>query len=165
MVATATKIDDLCWTSTRFSAVFNLDRQLVAQALEAAPSMSINGQRVWHIRDAAPAIYKRVLGLSDEKNQLNPDKLHPKDRLDHYRAEREKIKFKQETREVILAAEVEREIGEAFKLLAQSLDSLRDTLEISCGLLPEAVSIVEHTIDSARDQIYASILQLTAREE
>jgi hypothetical protein len=164
MPASAIHIDDLCWPTTRYSDVLRIDRRVCAQALETVPSMERNGARVWHIRDGMPAIFRRLHGLDAADGTADPKKLPPKDRLDHYRAERERIKLAQEVRILISAAEIEQESSLAFKMLAEGLDGIRTNLEHHCGLPHEAVSLVEQIIDKTRDQLYDQMAALMSRE-
>jgi hypothetical protein len=154
-------IDDLCWTSTKFSDVLKIDRRVCQQALETAPYRMMGKRQVWHVRDGMPAIFRRVHGVEGAGEQVNPAKLPPKDRLDHYKAERERIKLAQEVRVLIPAAEMEQVIGEAFKTIAQTLDVLPETFERDFALPPEAVIRFRSAIDSARDALYESTSQLT----
>ena len=150
-----TQIDDLLWTSTRFSDVLRLDRRVVAQALETVPFQTRNGHRVWHLRDGMPAIFQRV-GGSDKNN--DPDQMESKDALDYYRGQREKLKFTTEIGELIPAADVERVTGIAFKSLARTLESLPDTLERDCGLDPLTVNNLQRVLDETREQLYSNLI-------
>lgn len=163
MEATVTAIDDLCWTATKFSDVFKIDRRVCQQALETVPYRMSGKRQLWHVRDGVPAIFRRVWGLSDVADAVNPAKMPPKDRLDHYRAERERIKLAQEVRVLIPAAEIESAVGEAFKALAQTLDTLPDTLERDAALPPESVMLVQRVIDTAREILFESLIVLTAK--
>ena len=165
MEAIVTPIDDLWWTATKFSDVLKVDRRVCQQALETAPYRMMGKRQVWHVRDGMPAIFRRVYGVEGAGEQVNPAKLPPKDRLDHYKAERERIKLAQEVRVLIPAAEVEQVNGEVLKTVAQGLDVLPDTLERDAGLSPEAVMQVQRTIDRLRDQLYESLTALTAKPQ
>lgn len=165
MEATVTAIDDLWWTATKFSDVLKIDRRVCQQALETAPYKMIGKRQVWHVREGAPAIFRRAWGLEGAGEALNPAKMPPKDRLDHFKAERERIKLAQEVRALLPAAEVESWIGEAFKALAQVLDVLPDTLERDLALSPESVMLLQRYLDLARDSLYEAILKMTAKPQ
>ena len=165
MEAVVTSIDDLWWTATKFSDVFKIDRRVCQQALETAPYKMMGKRQVWHLRDGVPAIFRRVWGLDSASDTVNPAKLPPKDRLDHYKAERERIKLAQEVRVLLPAQEVEQVIGEGLKALAQGLDVLPDTLERDAALAPEAVMQIQRLIDRARDQLYESLMNLTIKPQ
>ena len=152
-----TTIDALLWTATRFSDVLKLDRRLVQQALETAPSHERGGRRVWHVRDGMPAIYRRVFGVTDPQSP-DPAKLHPKDRLDHYRAERERLKLELEQKTVLAAAEVESAIAKVFKAIAQQFDVLPAALERDFALPPDQVTRLYDAMDTARESLYQTTL-------
>lgn len=154
-----TPINELLWSATRYSDVLQIDRRVVAQALEKAPSTQHNGVRVWHLRDGMPAI------LRPDARKQDPATMEPKEALDYYRAQRERIKLAEDVRKMVLAAEVERVIGAAFKALAQSLDGLPDALERDCGLPPEAVTAAQIAMDAAREALYETLMTaLEARD-
>lgn len=161
--ATVTPIDDLWWTATKFSDVLKIDRRVCQQALETAPYKMIGKRQVWHVREGSEAIHRRAWGMDQAGDTVNPAKMPPKDRLDHFKAERERIKLAQEVRALLPAAEVEAGIGEAFKALAQVLDILPDTLERDLALAPEAVMLMQRHLDTARDSLYEAILKMTAK--
>lgn len=151
-----TPINELLWTATRYSDVLKLDRRVVAQALEKAPSTHHNGDRVWHIRDGMPAIFK------PEARKHDPNNMEPKEALDYYRAQRERIKLAEDIRKMIPAADIEHAIGIAFKALVQTLEALPDALERDCGLPPLAVTAAQQTVDTARDTLYANLMNAVA---
>lgn len=152
--AQVSDINDLFWTATRFSDVLKLDRRVVAQALETVPAQLRNGNRVWHVREGMPAIFARV----GSKNRLDPNSMDPKDQLDYYRAQREKLRLAEDIGKVIPATVVERTVGEAFKVLAQTLDVLPDILERDCALPLPSVTLVQQAIDGARETLYRTLM-------
>lgn len=163
MEATVTAIDDLWWTATKFSDVLKVDRRVCQQALETAPYKMIGKRQVWHVREGAPAIFRRAWGMDSTADVVNPAKLPPKDRLDHFRAERERIKLAQEVRVLLPANEVESTWGEACKAIAQTLDTLPDHLERDAALPPESVILVQRMIDDLRERLYESVVALTRK--
>lgn len=82
---------------------------------------------------------------------------------ERYASLNERLKYETAARQLLPASAVERTIGEAFKTLAQTLDSLPDTLERDCALPPNAVIAVQRAIDSARETLYTTLVEtLTA---
>ena len=140
-------IDSLLWHATRYSDVLQLDRRVVAKALEAIPAQTRNGVRVWHVREGMRAIFGK------DKQEMTP-----REQLDYYRAQREKLKLGEEIGKVIPASEVERIASEAFKSLALVLSTLPDALERGCGLQPDAVARAQTIIDDARESLYAALV-------
>ena len=153
MTAEISAFDELLWTQTRFSDVLKLDRRVVATALAAVPHRMIGARKVWHVREGMPAIF----GGASGKRQ-NPDDMEPKDELDYYKAQREKIKLAQDIGQMVMASDVERSIGEAFKTLAQTLDGLPDSLERSHGLAPAVIAGIHASIDVARNVLYETLM-------
>ncbi len=75
-----------------------------------------------------------------------------------YVAMNERIKYEKAAGSLLSADAVEQTIDIAFKILAQTLDSLPDALERDCGLSPLTVSAVQYTIDSARELLYTNLI-------
>ena len=67
-----------------------------------------------------------------------------------YQSERERLKFEQETAQLIPASDVRREFAIWAKAVVQVLETLPDILERDCGLQPDAVSRVQSIIDDLR---------------
>lgn len=149
--------DDLLWTQTRYSDVLKLDRRVVAQALAEIPAREKGGKQAWHVRDAMPAIYRRVFGIAAPQCP-DPAKLHPKVRLDHYRAERERLKLELEQKTLLAAVEVEAAIAKVFKAIAQQLDVLPAALERDFALPPDQVTRLYDAMDAAREALYQTTL-------
>ncbi|WP_410528937.1 DUF1441 family protein [Serratia sp. AXJ-M] len=87
------------------------------------------------------------------------DQMLPPDRKAWFQSERERLKFEQETSELIPAAEVTREFSSMAKAMVQVLETLPDILERDCALSPSAVSRVQSIIDDLRDQIALRVMQ------
>lgn len=87
------------------------------------------------------------------------DQMLPPDRKAWFQSERERLKFQQETCELIPAEEVSREFSSMAKAMVQVLETLPDILERDCALSPSAVSRVQSIIDDLRDQIALKVVQ------
>lgn len=79
-----------------------------------------------------------------------------------YQSERERLKFEQETAQLIPASDVRREFAIWAKAVVQVLETLPDILERDCGLQPAAVSRVQSIIDDLRDQIALRVTEAGA---
>jgi hypothetical protein len=152
MPASAIHIDDLCWPTTRYSDVMKIDRRVVAQALETVHSMERNGARVWHIRDGMPAIFRRLHGLDAADGTADPKKLPPKDRLDHYRAERERIKLEQEMGTLLTALEISNLFTRGMKEQKDALSNIRTAVEHHCDVSIEVLTLIEQIVDRALEE-------------
>lgn len=82
-----------------------------------------------------------------------------------YQSERERLKFEQETAQLIPTSDVRREFAIWAKAVVQVLETLPDILERDCGLQPAAVSRVQSIIDDLRDQIALRVTEAGADDE
>ncbi|EEA1793887.1 DUF1441 family protein [Salmonella enterica subsp. enterica serovar Muenchen] len=82
-----------------------------------------------------------------------------------YQSERERLKFEQETAQLIPASDVRREFAIWAKAVVQVLETLPDILERDCGLQPAAVSRVQSIIDDLRDQIAQRVTEAGSDDE
>lgn len=105
----------------------------------------------------------RFLGKRDpdmaEAGPDDPRRLPPKERLDHYRAEREALRLDTERGDLIPVTDVEDTLGAAFKLVAQTLDTLPDILERDCSLDPRSVARTQQAIDALREDLYQRMVK------
>ena len=153
MTAEVSAFDDLHWTATRYSQAMGIDVRAVNERLATIPHSMRGARKVWHVREGMPALF----GCGKKKT---PSDMEPKDRLDHYRAERENIKLQEEIRNLLPAVDVERSVGEAYKVLAQGLSAIPDLLERECGLSSDTVISLHNAIDAVRETLYLSVVEL-----
>lgn len=160
MVATLVHSGTPLWSINALAEEFGIDRRTVKKRLEGITPAgeSSGGHPAWRLRDAAAA----VLGLRAPvaEGATDPDQLPPKERLDHYRAEREKVKWETEQRISIPAPEVESVVAAAFKVLSQGLDTIPDVLENDCALGAAEVERTIEVVDGIRDSLYQQLLDL-----
>lgn len=93
------------------------------------------------------------------------ENMSPSDRLAHWKAENERIKFEQETGQLIPADEVAREFSLMAKAIVMVLETLPDVLERDCALSPAAVNRVQSVIDDLRDQMAQKVLDAEEEED
>lgn len=146
------------WSINALAEEFGIDRRTVKKRLDGIPAAGeVNGHPAWRLRDVAIA----VMGPQGASAiGVDPDELPPSERLNHYRAEREKAKWLEEQRFQIPMAEVEQVVATAFKSLASALDTLPDVLERDCALRPEEVERAIAVIDGAREGLYQQLLEV-----
>lgn len=89
-----------------------------------------------------------------EKTGEEPDDMRPKDRLDWYRGEMERLKLLRETGELVPAIDFEGQLASALKIVAVSLESLPDVLERDAGIRGAAVERCQEVIDRVREELY-----------
>ena len=155
MNAEISAFDDLLWTATRYAQTLGIDVRAINERLATAPHTMKGARKVWHIRDGMPAIF----GSGKKKN---PAEMEPKDELDYYKAQREKLKLAQDIGQMVMASDVERTVGEAFKTLAQTLDGLPDSLERAHGLPPAVITTIHGALDVARQVLFETLMSSLA---
>lgn len=111
-------------------------------------------------------ICKRTPPVSHLSPELvDIDKMLPPDRKAWFQSERERLKFQQETGELIPASTVTREFSSMAKAVVQVLETLPDILERDCAMTPAAVVRVQKVIDDLRDQIALKVEQADTPEQ
>ncbi len=88
----------------------------------------------------------------------DPSQWSPRDRLDHYRAENERIKLETAQRRLIPIEQYEDTLSTAFKSLALGLETMPDVIERDAGLTGCEVDIMQRIIDSQRQMLYDSLV-------
>ncbi len=159
MVATLVHSGPRLWSINALAEEFGIDRRTVKKRLDGIPPAGeVSGHPAWRLRDVAVAVMGPQAAVTI--GGLDPDELPPKDRLDHYRAEREKIKWQAEERISIPAPEVEAVVASAFKALSQGLDTIPDVLENDCALGAAEVERTIEVIDGIREGLYQQLLEV-----
>ncbi|MBK8897355.1 MAG: DUF1441 family protein [Candidatus Competibacteraceae bacterium] len=93
------------------------------------------------------------------RGAIDPDRLPPKDRLDHYRAERERLKLEAEQRLTLSATEVEAAVSKILKALAQQIETLPARLERDFGLTAAETARLYPAMDAARESLHAAAVE------
>jgi len=139
---------------SQLSTAFGPARETISKRLETSgvsARAKRRGHDVYHIGDAAPAILADDLptfeGIRD------PNKLQPKDRLDWFRSETERLKLEEKQGDVLAIAAVRVEWGGLLQGVGAALDAIPDKLEQKCRLGPFELEEVENVIDSVRIQL------------
>jgi hypothetical protein len=133
------------------------DRDTVAKKISersCVPSGKRGGHPVYRLRDVLPALYVLTAdGLED------PQKMDPFRRVAHYKAELDRLKLEQETRELIPRIEVEQEQARILKIIAQLMDTLPDIVERDCGATADQVKRIERATDEAREHVFQELAE------
>lgn len=139
---------------SQLSTAFGPARETVSKRLQVSgvsPRGKRRGHDVYHIGDAAQAILSNEMpsfeGIED------PNKLPPKERLDWFRSETERLKLEKEQGLVLAVEDVRAEWGGMLQKVGAALDAIPDKLEQKCRLGPGELEEVENVIDSARIQL------------
>lgn len=146
----------------QLAAITDLHRQTVASRLtNVEPAPGSNARlKLYSVLD----ILKELLSRTTASELVDVDNMLPPDRKAWFQSERERLKFQQETNELIPAAEVSREFSSMAKAVVQVLETLPDILERDCAMTPSAVVRVQKVIDDLRDQIALKVEQADSPE-
>ena len=109
---------------------------------------------LFDFREVAKWRYSQGREAAAVPTDTDPESLPPRDRLDFYRAARERTRHHEELRQLVPAIEFETALAEAFKLLAVTLESLPDVLERDAGISGAAVERCQAVIDRLREDLY-----------
>lgn len=144
----------------QLAGITGVHRQTVAARLKnVEPAPGSNAKlKLFQITDILTELMAPT--VSGELEEMSPS-----DRLAHWRAENERIKFEQETGQLIPADEVAREFSLMAKAIVMVLETLPDVLERDCALSPAAVSRVQSVIDDLRDQMAQKVLDAEVEED
>lgn len=121
----------------QLAGITNVHRQTVAARLKnVEPAPGSNSKlKLFLVTDVLAELMIPTVATSLED-------MPPADRLAHWKAENERIKFEQDTGQLIPADEVAREFSVMAKAVVMVLETLPDVLERDCALSPAAVGIL-----------------------
>ncbi|ELN4158464.1 DUF1441 family protein [Citrobacter braakii] len=144
----------------QLAGITGVHRQTVTARLkQLEPALGSNNKlKLYLITDVLTELMAPVVAS-------NAEDMTPSDRLAHWKAENERLKFEQDTGQLIPADEVAREFSVMAKAVVQVLETLPDILERDCALNPAAVSRVQSVIDDLRDQIAQRVLDAEPEED
>ncbi len=144
----------------QLAGITGVHRQTVAARLkQVEPALGSNNKlKLYLITDVLTELMAPVVASSAED-------MTPSDRLAYWKAENERLKFEQDTGQLIPADEVAREFSVMAKAVVQVLETLPDILERDCAMSPAAISRVQSVIDDLRDQIAQRVLDAEPEED
>jgi hypothetical protein len=140
---------------SQIAAGWGITRETAAKRVAAAnarPSNTRKGYPVYLLQDVV-----RLMGGLDDSGAADPDKMEPYKRQAHYKAELDRLKLEQETRELVPRIEVEQEQARTMRAVALMLDTMPDVLERDCGLSGETLARIERHIDDCREQLHKQL--------
>ena len=153
------ELKNLVLNINQLAALSGLHRQtVVARLKKIRPAGGHDKLKLYRLTD----ILTEFMGLPPPVAEGEMD---PHERKAWYQSERERLKFEQETAQLIPASDVRREFAIWAKAVVQVLETLPDILERDCGLQPVAVSRVQSIIDDLRDQIALRVTEAGADDE
>lgn len=146
--------DRFLFSLSQLSTAFGPARETVAKRLmEAgiAPRGKRRGHDVYHIGDVVPAILLGDVQAFD--GVRDPENLPPKERLDFYRSENEKMKLEREQGVLVPRGQHEQALADLAKILIQTMETLSDSLERRQRLPQAVLEQVETEIDAVREEL------------
>jgi hypothetical protein len=148
------------WSVARLADEFGMDRRTAAKRLREAgvpPAAKRNGNDVYRLADAAPAMVQVQAGAVGADGVVDPCDLPPMERRAFYQSENERLKVETTTGQLVPAAEVEADYAALVKKVVQFFDTLPDVLERKAGLRPEQVVKVQDECDRVRQSMFEAI--------
>jgi hypothetical protein len=137
------------------AAEFGMTRETVSKRLADAssvPSGKRGGYPVYRLKDVYPYLVGAQIAAGEDPQNLDPYR-----RQAHYKAELDRLKLEQETRELIPRLEVEQEQARILRVVAQTLDTLPDVVERDCGASAAQIQRLERAIDECREALYTEL--------
>ncbi len=153
------------WSISKMAEAFGMSRNTVSKRLRAKnvpASGQVKGSKVYHLKDAAPALFEADGMGSNADN--NPNEMTPDMRKAWFQSENERVKLEQKLGQLCEAHDVAREMALMAKSVVQVLETLPDILERDCGLQPQQVATVQSHIDDLRDQLAMTVSAASEEE-
>jgi hypothetical protein len=142
------------WSVNALAVELGFDRRSLSRKLEGLRPTEEETKGARTERRYRLAAVFQHLSRGTQHDGAAPDQMSPKERLDHYRAERECDKLATERGQLIEAHEFERAFADAIKTVATALESLPDVLERDAGIDGRAVERCQEVIDRQREELY-----------
>ncbi|AYN29995.1 DUF1441 family protein [Buttiauxella sp. 3AFRM03] len=146
------ELKNLQLSIAQLAALSGMHRQTVSARLKNIPPTGGNGSNL--------TLYSLTSVIGELMRAAPPsddDDMDAHERKAWYQSERERLKFEQETSQLIPASDVARDFAAIIKAVVQTLETLPDILERDCALTPSAVKRVQDIIDDLRDQMAQKI--------
>lgn len=154
------------WSIFKIAEAFGLHRDTVKKRLlssNAPIAEMVKGNPVYSLQHVGPALFGSKL-TADADSDHDPSKMEPKERKDWYQSENERIKLEKEQRKLIPVDEVVIVYSSMRKAVVQILETIPDILERDCSLSPQAVSVVQKSIDDLRYTLQEKSYEACAAE-
>ena len=145
-----------------------VDRKTVDKYLkEIDPDDEKGSHPKWYIRTVVKAMlpYLNRKYAFDQPGDIDPDRLEPKDRKDHYDAENKRLAYESSMRTLIPVEEVRGSFSGACKVFATSLDNLPDILKKEAGLTDEQYDVLNVSLDEAREKMFFDLSEYACSDQ
>ena len=151
------ELENFTLNINQLATITGLHRQTIASRLanvRLAPGSNAK-LKLYSVVDILTELISRTV----DPELVDVDKLQPQDRKAWFQSERERLKFQQETAQLIPASDVRREFSSMAKAVVQVLETLPDILERDCALTAQATHRVQSIIDDLRDQMAQKVFE------
>lgn len=98
------------------------------------------------------------------EGQIDPEMMTPKERLDHFKALRERTKHETEMGELIPAEQYRSALSASLKVVAVNLEGLPEILERDCHLDGATVERIIGVVDRIREDMYRHLCESAGDE-
>lgn len=153
--------EDCRWNISALASASGLHRDTVRKRLGEAGINPVGKKKnapVYDTAEAMQAIFaQQTVAVGD---QLDPNKLDPKGRLDWFKSETERVKFQREVKELIPNGEARDGLAEVLKRVGSFFDSLPDKMERKRLFTREQLEDLENTCDIFRNQLYQELQEI-----
>lgn len=152
------------WSINRIAAAFEIDNATVKRRLSAAciepNGKTENGYPAYRIKSVAALFCDPIRGKNDD-----PESLSPKDRLDWYKGDMERIKLERERGNLIPVDEFRERLADVIKILLAGIEPLPDLLERKARLDANQVEKVIQVIREVRTGLCEKLQSLPSKTE
>ncbi|MEJ1953707.1 DUF1441 family protein [Escherichia coli] len=138
----------------QLAALSGLHRQTVAARMADVPLApgSNEKKKLYLLTDL-------IISLLEKPPTSEDEEMNPHDRKAWYQSERERLKFEQETAQLIPADDVRKEMAIWGEIVSEELAKLPNILARDAGLKPMAVNRVQSIIDDLCNQIISRMVK------
>jgi phage terminase Nu1 subunit (DNA packaging protein) len=96
-------------------------------------------------------------GKPEKEENINPEDMSPKERRDWYEGEKVRVELEISKGNLITLDQYREELARILKQLANTLETLPDTLERKCALPPASISAMQAELDKERMALVARL--------
>ncbi|MGL5482063.1 MAG: DUF1441 family protein [Aeromonas veronii] len=161
MAEIAVLADAYKWNVSKLAEGFGLHRDTVRKRLNdagIAPCGKRGNAPIYDLRDVGPALFGAQQVMVE--GEIDPAKLAPKERLDWFRSESERLKFQQTTKTLIPDTEYRDDLAKTLKLVCAFFDSLPDKMERKRVFTREQLEELEKVADELRNQLHTELKEV-----
>lgn len=149
---------------SRLADLFGHTRETISKKIKdsgAKPAAKRNGYPVFNIREIATFTGGERAEETGAFEEINPNKLAPKDRDAYYSSENRRLAFEKSQKQLLDKDETAQALAETLKKVALTFDTFADVLERDVGLSPEQIEKVNDICDNIRGELASELIKNT----